>query len=363
MKIAIIGLPKSGKTTIFNALTQGEAEVSPYSSSLKSNIGIAKVPDSRLSVLANISRPRKTTAAEVNYVDIAGSLKNINEQEEIKGELQNYLSTADALIEVVRSFEDENLPHPQGKIDFKRDVATMYLEMALSDLAIIERKLQKLDKNLKGARASERNLYIKEQALLQKIKSNLESENPIWQQDLNAEEIKALSNYQFLTAKPMLLVLNIGEEQIEQASDMANELKALYPQFAVIAICGKLEMELAQLSEPEAGEFRRSMGLTSPALNKVIELSYHLLGLISFFTTGSDETKAWTISRGIIAPKAAGKIHSDIERGFIRAEVISFPDLEQCGNLTEARKKGLLRMEGKDYIVQDGDVINFLFNI
>jgi ribosome-binding ATPase len=253
--------------------------------------------------------------------------------------------------------------HPQGKIDFKRDVATMYLEMALSDLAIIERKLQKLDKNLKGARASERNLYIKEQALLQKIKLNLESENPIWQQDLNAEEIKTLSNYQFLTAKPMLLVLNIGEEQIEQASNMASELKTLYPQFAVIAICGKLEMELAQLSEPEAGEFRRSMGLTSPALDKVIELSYQLLGLISFFTTGSDETKAWTISRGITAPKAAGKIHSDIERGFIRAEVISFPDLEQCGNLTEARKKGLLRMEGKDYIVQDGDVINFLFNI
>jgi len=363
MKIAIIGLPKSGKTTIFNALTRGKAEVSPYSSSLKPNIGIAKVPDGRLSVLETISRPRKTTPAEVSYVDIAGSLKNIDGQEEIKGELQNYLSTADALIEVVRTFEDDNLPHPQGSIDFKRDIATLDLEIAFSDLAIIERKLQKLERNLKGARTSERDSYIKEQVLLRKIKLNLENEIPIRQQDLGSEEIKALSNYQFLTAKPMLLILNIGEEQIEETSQLESELKALYPQFTAVALCGKLEMELTQLSEAEAGEFRQSMGLTVPALNQIIDLSYQLLGFISFFTTGTDESKAWTIPHGTVAPKAAGKIHSDIERGFIRAEVISFPDLEQCGNLAEARKKGLLRLEGKDYVVQDGDVINFLFNV
>ena len=172
-----------------------------------------------------------------------------------------------------------------------------------------------------------------------------------------------LSNYQFLTAKPMLVVLNIGEEQIPRASQLETEIRSLYPQFAVVALCGKLEMELGQLSESEAKEFREAMGLVTPALDRVIALSYHLLGLISFFTTASAELKAWTIASGTMAPKAAGKVHSDMERGFIRAEVISYSDLERCGNLAEARKRGLLKMEGKNYVVQDGDVITFLFNV
>ena len=198
---------------------------------------------------------------------------------------------------------------------------------------------------------------------MQKVKAELERDIPIRLQGLSKEEMKMLANYQFLTAKPMLVILNIGEEQILQASKLESEISSLYPQFAVVALCGKLEMELAQLSDAEAREFRETMGLSKPALDRVIELSYSLLGLISFFTTVSSELKAWTVPAGTPAPKAAGKIHSDMERGFIRAEVVSYGDLESCGSLAEARKRGLLRTEGKHYIIQDGDVVTFLFNV
>jgi len=363
VKIAIIGLPKSGKTTIFNALTKGKAEVATYSPSLAPNTGVAKVPDPRLSLLENIFHPKKTIPAEVNYIDIAGSPKVLGTEEGIRGELLNYLTTTDALLQVVRSFEDEKFPHPEGSVDPKRDIATLDLELAFSDLTIIERRLERLEKTLKGAKTSERGLYLNEQLLLQKIKAGLEKDIPIRQQGLAEDELKMLSNYQFLTAKPMLVVLNIEEGQISQALQLESEIRSLYPQFAVVALCGKLEMELGQLSDAEAKEFRAALELTTPALDRVIDLSYHLLGLISFFTTASAELKAWTISSGSTAPKAAGKVHSDMERGFIRAEVISYSDLERCGNLAEARKRGLLRTEGKSYIIQDGDVVTFLFNV
>jgi len=362
MKIAIIGMPKSGKTTIFNALTGGKAEVAAYSPTLVPNTGVAKVPDSRLSMLEGIFQPKKTIPAEVSYIDIAGSLKSFG-REGVGGEFLNYLTTADALLQVVRTFEDEKVPHPEGSIEPKRDIASLDLELAISDLAIIERRLDKLETSLKGAKAAERELYLKEQLLLQKAKAGLEKDIPIRQQGLAKDELKTLSNYQFLTAKPMLVVLNIGEEQISQASQLEGEVSSLYPQFAVVALCGKLEMELGQLSDAEAKEFREAMGLSTPALDRVIDLSYSLLGLVSFFTTVSSELKAWTIPGGSPAPKAAGKVHSDMERGFIRAEVISYSDLESCGNLAEVRKRGLLRTEGKNYIIQDGDIVTFLFNV
>jgi hypothetical protein len=362
MKVAIVGLPKAGKTTIFNALTKNKAEVATYSPSLTPNIGTAKVPDWRLSKLGEVFRPKKTVPAEVNYVDIAGSLKAFG-GEGMGGEFLNHLTTADALLQVVRAFQNTRLPHPEGSVDPNRDIATLDLELTLSDLAIIERRLDRLEASLKGAKTSERGQYTKEQVLLHKIKAGLDQDTPVRQQDLSEEELKALSNYQFLTAKPMLVALNIGEEQVPQASQLEEELKSAYPQFAVTALCGKLEMELSQLSDHEAEEFREAMGLTGPALDRVIDLSYHLLGLISFFTTASSELRAWTIPGGTTAPRAAGKVHSDMERGFIRAEVISYDDLESCGNLAEARKKGLLRIEGKSYVVQDGDIVTFLFNI
>ena len=362
MKVAIVGLPQSGKTTIFNALTRGEAEVAAYSPTLAPNIGVAKVSDPRLSVLEGIFQPKKTVPAEVSYTDIAGSIKGFG-KEGAGGEFLNYLTTADALLQVVRAFEDDKVPHPEESIEPNRDITSLDLELAVSDLAIMERRLDKLETSLKGAKAAERESYLKEQLLLQKIKVELEKDVPIRLQGLTKEEFKMLANYQFLTAKPMLVVLNIGEEQIPKASQLEAEASSLYPQFAVVALCGKLEMELGQLSDAEAREFRETMGLSKPALDRVIDLSYGLLGLISFFTTVSSELKAWTIPGGTPAPTAAGKIHSDMERGFIRAEVISYKDLEDCGNIAEARKRGLLRTEGKDCIIQDGDVVTFLFNV
>jgi GTP-binding protein YchF len=362
MKVAVIGLPGSGKTTIFNALTRGKAEVAAHSSTLAPNTGVAKVPDYRLAALEGIFQPKKTVPAEVSYTDIAGSLKGFG-KEGVGGEFLNYLTTADALLQVVRTFTDNKVPHPEGSIDPKRDIASLDLELAISDLAIMEKRLDKLETSLKGAKAAEREAYLKEQLLLQKVKVELERDIPIRLQGLPREELKMLANYQFLTAKPMLVVINIGEEQLPQASQFEGEISSLYPQFAVVALCGKLEMELTQLSDAEAREFREAMGLSKPALDRVIELSYGLLGLVSFFTTVSSELKAWTIPIGTPAPKAAGKIHSDMERGFIRAEVVSYGDLESCGSLAEARKKGLLKTEGKNYIIQDGDVVTFLFNV
>ena len=366
MEICIVGLPKSGKTTIFNALTKGKADTATYTkTALTPNIGVSKVPEPRLQVLDSIFHPKKTTPAEVKYADIAGVAKGFDKGEGISGQFLNYLSSADALLHVVRAFEDENVPHIESSINPKRDIATMNLELVFSDLAIIERRLTRLEDSLKGAKPSERDQLLKEKSLLQKVKSELEKDIPIWQQSLTGEEIRSLANYQFLSAKPMLLTINIGENQLALAYSLEAEIRSAYPhsQFEVVALCGKLEMELAQLSEDEAAEFRNAMGLTEPAVDHIIRLSYQLLGLLSFFTTVSEELKAWTISKGTSALKAAGKIHSDIEKGFIRAEVISFPDLDRCQSLAEARKHGLLRLEGKNYVIQDGDIITFLFNV
>ena len=366
MEICIIGLPKSGKTTIFNALTKGKADTKAYATTaVTPNFGVSKVPEPRLQVLDRIFHPKKIMPAEVKYADIAGAAKGLGRGEGIGGQFLNYLSNADALLQVVRAFEDENVPHVDGSIDPKRDIATMDLELVFSDLTIIDRRLKRLEDSLKGAKSSERDLLLKEQALLQKIKSELEKDVPIWQQGLTAEEFRSLTNYQFLTAKPMLLVINIGENQLAQASSLEAGIRSAYShsQFEVVALCGKLEMELTQLSDDEAAEFRNALGLTEPAVDRIVRLSYQLLGLISFFTTVSEELKAWTITKGTAALKAAGKIHSDIEKGFIRAEVVGFNDLDRCGSLAEARKHGLLRLEGKNYIVQDGDIITFLFNV
>jgi len=362
MKIAIVGMPGSGKTTVFNTLTGGSAEVTGHSSALAARTGVAKVPDPRLVALQGIFQPKKVVPAEVTYTDIAGSPKSFGRQT-LGGEFLNYLITADALLQVVRTFADERTPHPEGSIDPQRDMVALDLELAVSDLAIMERRLEKLEAGLKGATASEREALLQEQALLQRVKAELEMDIPIRDQSLAAEELKMLSNYQFLTAKPMLVVLNVGEDQVAAASQTEREIGSLCPQFAVAAFCGKLEMELGQLSDTEAGEFRESMGLSVAALNRVIELSYSLLGLISFFTTASSELKAWTIPSGTPAPKAAGKVHTDMERGFIRAEVVGYDDLASCGGIAEARKRGLLRTEGKSYVIQDGDVVTFLFNV
>ncbi len=366
VNIGIIGLAKSGKTTIFNALTKGRADTRSYTQEgLAPHIGIAKVPEPRLKVLADMLHPKRIVSAEATYIDIGAPVKGLVKEKPVGSQFLTQLSDVDALINVPRAFSDESIPHIEGSLDVGRDIATMNLELAFSDLAIIERRLERIEISLKAAKQPERQSLLHEQEMVMKVKADLEKDVPIRELSLTADEARAMANYQFLTAKPLLIVVNIGEEQLSQAGALEAELNSRYshPKCRVITLCGKLEMELAQLDNSAAEELRAEFGLKESGIDRVIKLSYELLGLISFFTTASAEVKTWSIPDGTNAHKAAGKIHSDMERGFIRAEVISYDDLVKCGSLAEARKKGLLRLEGKNYIVRDGDVITFLFNV
>jgi GTP-binding protein YchF len=283
----------------------------------------------------------------------------------MSGQILNQVGNADALINVVRAFVDETIPHTEGSLDVERDIATNNLELTLYDLGIIGRRLEKIEISLKGAKPAERQGFEQEQELLNRLKVNLEKEVPVRQLGLTPDEARTLANYQFLTAKPLLITVNIGEEQIPEAGSLEKDLNSRYARAksGVITLCGEVEMELTQLDDAAAADFQAEFGITESGPERIIKLSYELLGLVSFFSIASDEVRAWSIPEGTVALKAAGKIHSDMERGFIRAEVISYHDLMKCGSLAEAHKKGLLRLEGKNYIVQDGDVITFLFNV
>lgn len=362
--IGIIGLAKSGRTTIFNALTKGKAHTGSYTPEAP-HIGLARTPDHRLKKLAALLQPKRVVPAEVRYLDLGAQVKSLAKDTAISGKYLSQLSNADALINVVRAFADERIPHTEGSVDVERDIAGMDLELAFSDLALLERRLEKIKIPLKGASQTERQGILHEQELLIKLKAELEKDNPIRELGLTAEQTRTVAGYQFLSAKPLLTVVNIGEDQLGEAKALEDKLNLRFAKVShrIISLCGKLEMELGELDESTAETMRADFGLAESGLERTIKLSYELLGLISFFTTASDEVKAWSIKRGTNAIKAAGKIHSDMERGFIRAEVVSFDDLSKCGSLAEARKHGLLRLEGKNYIVQDGDVITFLFNV
>jgi len=359
--IGIIGLAQSGKTTIFNALTRGKADT------LRSvpNIGVAKIPEPRLKTLADMLHPKRVVQAEAKYTDIGASVKGMAKDLAISGELLNQLSQVDTLINVARAFADERIPHLEGSVDAERDIATIDLELAFSDLAILERRLNRIESSLKGAKPAERQSLLREQDLLKRINAKLEKEIPIRELELTPDEAKAIAGYQFLSAKPLLIAVNIGEEQLSQAETLEAELSQRYSRAtcALITICGKLESELSQLDNSDAEVFRAELGIGESGTDRIIKRSFQLLGLISFFSIASDEVRAWPVPHGTSTVKAAGKIHSDMERGFIRAEVIGYDDLMKCGSLAEARKKGLLRLEGKNYTVQDGDVITFLFNV
>lgn len=366
MEIGIIGLPQSGKTTIFNALTHGHAAVKAAGPSAdRPLIGVVKVPDARLTALAAILHPKKVTPVEVKYTEVAAAPRGLGKSEGITGAFYQHLANVDAILHVVRAFSDPSVPHVERSVDPRRDIALMDMELAFADLALLERRLDRLQAGLKGAKAMERDALLQEQALLGRTKEALSREVPLREQTFTEDERRALTAYQFLTAKPLLLVVNIGEEDLPRADALEADLRARYsrPGRACAVMCGKLEMELAQLSDQEAVEFRQSMGLKEPGQERVIRLSYELLGYISFFTTKSDEMRAWTVRRGSTAPRAAGKVHSDMERGFIRAEVVPAETLVECGGLAEAKRRGLLRVEGKNYVVRDGDVITFLFSV
>ncbi len=365
MQLGIIGLARSGKTTVFNAVTRGSAQVGAYSSSNQPNVGVVNVPDARVDKLADIYKPKKTTYATIQYVDFPAAGESFGKGEGPAGKFINDLARTDALIHVVRAFEDDSVPHPEVTVDPARDIETMDLELSFADLAIIERRLQRLETEMRSVKAGERDQMQRLKDLLTRLKAGLENETPIREQAISEEDARLLEGTQFLTAKPFLLVVNIGESQLSQRGAIEADYQGTYrrPGRDVAVFCGKFEMDLNDLSEEDAAEFRASAGVTESGMAGAIRMSYALLGLISFLTAGPDECRAWTVEAGSSAPVAAGKIHSDLQRGFIRAEVIRFEDLVACGSEAEAKKRGLLRTEGKAYIVQDGDILNILFNV
>jgi GTP-binding protein YchF len=364
MEIGIIGLPGSGRTTVFSALTGGGSS-GTAASGTSAHIGTAFVPEPRLEVLAGIFHPGKVTYPSVTYIDIGASVKDMAQEKGIGGKLLNQLSQVDALINVVRSFKNDAVPHTEGSLDVERDINTMNLELAFSDLVILERRLSRLEESLKGAKQAERAGILREQESIGRIKADLEKDIPVREMNLTEEEKRMLSGYQLLSAKPLVIAVNIGEEQLPEADTLIKEWNSKFKadKRAVTAICGELEMELTQLDGEAAEEFRGEYGLKESGADKIIKHSYDLLGLISFFTAGPTEVRAWSIMEGTEAQKAAGKIHSDMEKGFIRAEVTPLEDLVKCGGFSEAKKRGVLRLEGKTYPVHDGDVITFLFNV
>jgi ribosome-binding ATPase len=366
IEIGIIGLPKSGKTTVFYALTGGHIEKSSRPADvLSTHIGVAKIPEPRLKALESLLHSHKVTSVEARYLDVGASVKSLVPDKGIGGELLNRLNTVDTLIYVVRSFRDDSLPHPQGNLDVGRDIESLNMDLFFSDLTILERRLEKLEESMKGAKPPERQHSLQEKEVLLRFKAQLEFEKPIRNLDLEPAVARLVANYQFLTAKPLGILVNIGEDQLSSSAELEADLSSRYagPRCRVLAVCAKLEMELAALDNSAAVEFRSEYGLKESWLERVVKLTYELSNLITFFTIVSGEVRAWSITKGTTALKAAGKIHSDMEKGFIRAEGIGFDDMIKCGSIAEARKQGLLRLEGKDYVVRDGDIITFLFNV
>ena len=348
MKIGLIGFPLSGKTTVFNTLTGLHARVDSFHASGKeANVGLIKVPDRRVDALSAIYEPKKTTYAEISFVDLAGISGASGSGFEANA--LNLMRQVDAFTFVIRAFPGEEVLHPLGGVDPLRDIRALEEELQLADLIVIEKRQARIEKE--GKRGSA------EHALLERLTGILESGTPLRETEFSAEELKSLAGFGFLSLKPCLLLLNTGEDNVR--GDPAVMVKYT----RAIAFCAELERQVAELPAEEQGEFLQALGIAEPAREKFIRAAYDLLKLISFFTVGKDEVKAWTIDRGTEAVKAAGKIHSDIERGFIRAEVVSYEDFIQEPNMTRMKELGQLRLEGKTYPVADGDIINFRFNV
>jgi ribosome-binding ATPase len=356
MRLGIIGLPQSGKTTLFNALTRGNAPTGISAGKVEIHTAVVDVPDERVSRLSELFKPKKTTFAKVTYADIAG-LDGSQGKEGISGSLLNQLTQMDGLIHVVRVFEDDNVPHQAGSVDPVRDLKTMDDEFILNDLIAVERKLERLQEEKSKGGGRDKATIEHEIILFERFKESLNAEVPLRDTDITKEEEKVISGFGLLSFKPVVIVLNLSEAQTPP------EIPYNHKHSQVVPVFSKLEMEISQLSPDEASDFLDEYHIEEPSLNKMIRLSYGLLGLESFFTGGPDEVRAWTIHTGASAPEAAGVIHTDLQKGFIRAEVVTYDDLIALGGFVEARAKGKLRLEGKDYIVKDGDVITIRFNI
>lgn len=350
MQIGIIGLPQSGKTTIFHALAGGEKATSAYSSGrLEIHTAITGVPDERVDILSKMFNPRKTIYAKVTYADIAGLDKGISKKG-LPGPFVNQLGQLDAFVVVLRAFDDLLVVH-EGPIDPIGDLAILDTEFLLNDMGAVERRYEKIIESI-GKGGKDRELALKEKTLFERLKTHLDAERPLRDLDLTAEEIQSLRGYGFLTLKPVLIVVNIGDEGDAPAVQYAQQHSA------VVALRGRLEREIAELSPEDAPLFMEEYGIAELSRSKVIRLSYDLLGLQSFFTVGEDEVRAWTVKRGATAVEAAGEIHTDLAKGFIRAEVIAYQELIDLGGMNEAKHKGKLRLEGKEYVVNDGDIVH-----
>ncbi len=364
MKLGIVGLPNVGKSTLFNAITKAGAESANYPfCTIDPNVGIVTVPDERLDVLTKMYNSKKTIPAAIEFVDIAGLVKGASKGEGLGNKFLSHIREVDAIIHVVRCFEDPNIVHVEGSIDPKRDIDTINIELILSDLDIVEKRIDRTRKMLKGDKK-----YQAELDVLLKIKEALENETCVRLLDLSAEEKEAIKEVALITAKPVIYATNVSEddfidgidnnELVKKVSEIAEKENSL-----VLPISAKIESEIAELDDEEKNAFLNELGINESGLDRLIKASYKLLGLMSFLTAGETETRAWTIKIGTKAPQAAGKIHSDFERGFIRAEVISYKDLIECGSMANAKEKGLVRSEGKEYVFQDGDVVLFRFNV
>jgi hypothetical protein len=352
MKLGIIGLPQSGKTTIFNALTRGDAPTTASAGRIEVHTSVVDVPDPRVDTLSAMFKPKKTIYAKVTYADIAG-LDTGSAKSGISGQLLNQLTQMDGFLLVVRSFHDDNVPHPAGTIDPLRDVETMLGELLLNDLITVERKMERLTEERKKG-GTDKVLNERQTVLFSRLHEALNAGTPLRKLDVSPEDERELASFGLLSRKPILTVINLGEGQSAPAATLDHPS---------VALQGKLEMEIAQLAPEDAVVFMQEYGIQEPSLNRMIRLSYDLLELQSFFTVGEDEVRAWTTHRGARAQDAAGEIHTDLQRGFVRAEVVTYEDLVGLGSMNEAKAKGKLRLEGKEYPVKDGEIMHIRFNV
>jgi len=355
MQLGIIGLPQSGKTTIFNTLTHGDQPTDAAVGRMEVHIAVIDVPDERVDRLSEMFNPKKTVYAKVTYADIAG-LGSAADKGEISGQLLNQLTQMDGFIEVVHCFESPLVPHVLGIVDPARDIQLMDEELLLNDQIMVERKLERLAEEHKKGGGREKGVIDREITLFEKLQDALSTSVPLRDIQLTAEEEKMLSGFGFLSRKPLLILLNLVEGQAHP------EIQYDHQRSQVVSLQGKLEMDLGQLSDEDAALFMHEYGIEELGLSRMIRSSYELLGLLSFFTVGEDEVRAWTVRRGALAPEAAGEVHTDLQKGFIRAEVITYDELMEAGSMAEGRSKGKLRLEGKQYPVQDGDIISIRFS-